>query len=438
LAKTLHVNAVDMAIVLDKLEKSRILRRQLRQTPLLAPNKQTANAARHAGDTAGNEASAALPPKVLWYELYHDLFSKPIEQWNNVYKAKQRNRRAMFRTVGAIAIGCLLYVAYDAAMNLTQYHFKLNEKRDALAAVELYRGKPGSWDFFGFTQYQSGVGYQAWQFEPDKFRIPHAVSQKPNLQIELVGNLPMEERILAYWQDGQAKQVLDLADQFLNEEDVNRTARFIRLLTFFRSQQVVPILAHKLERFNDTRLRKIIVRELAEIGGEQAEGTLIQYFSKPKLGSELQTEIIHALRHFKTTNSINFLVQLLELFLVINSIISMRSKLFLSSKALPESKTSIQSSCPGGFSSDASGSGKSSSRRWHVPPKRGFSPVAGYVSPVRRSISALGCFSISSAFCAAGLFWIWPHNPFPPLGTRGRAIDPLGGTILISGRIPFS
>ena len=116
----------------------------------------------------------------------------------------------------------------------------------------------------------------------------------------------------------------------------------------------------------------------------------------------------------------------------------MCSKLFLGSKALLESKTSIQSSRLGGFLSDASGSGKFSSRRWHVPPKRGFSHVAGYVSSVRRSVLDGGCFSISWAFCAVGLFWIFPHNPFLPLGTRGRATVPLGGTISVWGRISFS
>ena len=82
----------------------------------------------------------------------------------------------------------------------------------------------------------------------------------------------------------------------------------------------------------------------------------------------------------------------LELFLELNSIISMSSKLFLGSKALPESKTSIQSSRPSGFLSGESGSGKPSSRRWHVPPERGFLHVACYVLLGRQLILASGYF----------------------------------------------
>ena len=70
----------------------------------------------------------------------------------------------------------------------------------------------------------------------------------------------------------------------------------------------------------------------------------------------------------------------------------MCSRLFLSSKALPESKTSIQSLRPGGFLSGESGSGRFSSRQWRVPPERGFLHVAGYVLLGRQLILVSGCF----------------------------------------------
>lgn len=137
LAHLIDTDPQKLGQVLEKLEKNRILRGQSRQG-------------------------------VQWYELYHDLFSEPIERWNDAFKAAERNRRAINWTIVTALAGLALYVMIDIGINYFSYQLRLSVKREISDAIELYRGKPGSMDVLGLQRYIAETGYHRVQIEPDK------------------------------------------------------------------------------------------------------------------------------------------------------------------------------------------------------------------------------------------------------------------------------
>jgi hypothetical protein len=137
LAQLLRVDAEALGKVLDRPEENRILRRQSRQG-------------------------------VFWYELYHDLFSATVEQWNEAYKTKQRNRRAVKLAGFLVLAGFALYGAYDVVINLASHHLRLSVKKSISDSVELYQGKAGSRDLLNLQHYIAETGYRWAQLEPDK------------------------------------------------------------------------------------------------------------------------------------------------------------------------------------------------------------------------------------------------------------------------------
>ncbi len=205
LSDKLRVDEKDLGDVLAKLEKARVLRSQDRQG-------------------------------ALWYELYHDIFSSIIYQWNTVYKSRQRTKRTIIRSSIVIAVCLGLFVAYDVAMNLTNYHLRLNMK-DPESRIELYRGKAESLDIFGLQRYEAETAYPYAQIEPDKRFIAEPVLNYENLNAELIRRLPLNDRFSAYWQAGDSNTVFELANTFIEGRDMTRTQTVINLLAGFRSQE---------------------------------------------------------------------------------------------------------------------------------------------------------------------------------------------------------
>jgi hypothetical protein len=97
LANLLRVEEKDLENVLEKLRISRILRSHKRE-----------------GE--------------IWYELYHDIFSNIIYQWNEKFKNRQRVKRASFISAIAIMAGLLLFVIYDILINSNSHYLRLSPK----------------------------------------------------------------------------------------------------------------------------------------------------------------------------------------------------------------------------------------------------------------------------------------------------------------------
>ena len=223
LASLLREDPRALGEVLERLSTARILRSQSRQ-------------------------------QVLWYELYHDLFSDIIETWNDAYKSKQRNKRALF-WAGLLLVTVLgLYVAYDATMNIISYHVRLSV-RDVSDALELYSGQAGSQDIFGLQQYKAETGYHRAQVEPDKLFVQKPVNVFDRLNVELIGLFPLEERIAAYWKSGQLAEMLALTRSAISDNNVQRSQVIIGRLADFKSLPVFKLLEGRLKHLQTAYLR---------------------------------------------------------------------------------------------------------------------------------------------------------------------------------------
>ena len=84
----------------------------------------------------------------MWYELYHDIFSKIIYEWNEDYKASQRKKKGVIAGVITLLACLLLYLEYDAVSNYTNHYIKLSAKTGNSDRIEINRGKAGDAGFF--------------------------------------------------------------------------------------------------------------------------------------------------------------------------------------------------------------------------------------------------------------------------------------------------
>ncbi len=214
LGAKLHVTEHALSGVLARLEKARILRSQERK-----------------GE--------------LWYELYHDIFSGIISQWNTGYKAKQRAKRTAIGIGIATILVLLCVTAYDITMNLTNYHLRLSPKGFS-DQIELWRGSSKSWDVFKIAHYTAETPYKRNQVEVDKQFLRKPVSQYTHLTQELIGDLPIVDRISTYWEVGEVEKALELADKSITDEDITRSYSVISSLGTFRSQQAFDVLKRHL------------------------------------------------------------------------------------------------------------------------------------------------------------------------------------------------
>ncbi|MCP4285420.1 MAG: HEAT repeat domain-containing protein, partial [Gammaproteobacteria bacterium] len=232
LSGLLRVDEHDLSDVLEKLEKARVLRSQSREG-------------------------------IIWYELYHDIFSGIIYQWNDAYKAKQRSKRLLMRTAIAVVALILIVAAYDILTNYTSYHLRLSSKAGISTQIELYRGKAKSWDIARLQRYAAETLYQRSQVEPDKWFSSKAVAEYEDLSLELIGYLPVVDRISAYWSAGEIDKALELAQKSIGKENKTRSRAVIDLLAGFHSQRVFDdILKPHLDSPENASIRTYMISEL--------------------------------------------------------------------------------------------------------------------------------------------------------------------------------
>ena len=209
--------AAPLAEVLGKLEQGRILRSQTRQ---------------------GEQ----------WYELYHDLFSRPIEQWNEGFKTKERNRRAIMAMAFFVAVIALSYSLFDGLSNRFNHHLRLSIKPEVSNGLEVYRGKANSPDLFKQQRYIAESGYVYSQIEPDKLFSNKPLFAYDQLNTDLIATLPLVERITAYWEDGQQNTALDLARKSISNDNAQRSQDVVAQLGQFRSKKAIAEIGNMLKQ----------------------------------------------------------------------------------------------------------------------------------------------------------------------------------------------
>ncbi len=246
LAQVLEVDARALQQVLERLHDARILRRQQRHQD-------------------------------LWYELYHDLWSDPLETWNTAYKAKQRNRRAALLAGVVLVVGFVAYAAYDFLVNITDHHLRLSVKEGISDNVELHRGKAGSWDLFGRQRYLGETGYQRTQIEPDKRFTARPVVDFDQLNAELMTQLPLAERIVAYWSNGEVEKAEGLSKTAIADDHPERAREVITAAAEAKAQQGLSILQERLRKITNSQLQRQIVLAIGEMGIPESSKVLSSF-----------------------------------------------------------------------------------------------------------------------------------------------------------------
>ena len=231
LAKLIVVEEEQLGKVLDKLEHARILRRQARKG-------------------------------VMWYELYHDIFSKSIYDWNEAYKARQRNKRAALASLSVFVSASLLYAAYDIWVNATEVHVRLSVKSSLSREIELYQGKTDSTDLLTQQRYLMETGYERDDLEADQLFQEAPVLEAEHLDTEIIRRFPRLERITSYWESGRLDKAFTLARYGVLSKNRRTAEDVIRLLAGFKSVQALQKLSEYLEQAQDPSLKQTIVNAL--------------------------------------------------------------------------------------------------------------------------------------------------------------------------------
>ena len=244
LANLIRVDENDLEKVLEKLRESRVLRSQKREG-------------------------------VLYYELYHDIFSKIIYDWNEKFKTKQRYKHASFISAAAILFILLLFIIYDIISNSNSHYLRLSSRAGVSDTVEVYRGKLGTLDILNLNRYQAETFYQRNQVEPDKLFGEKQVGDFAGLNDELMGHLPLLDRISAYWQGGETGKALKLAGHSISESDITRTDQVIALIPEFASVKSYELLKERLANCGNPYIERKIVDALALMPPSLIEGDFI-------------------------------------------------------------------------------------------------------------------------------------------------------------------
>ena len=169
LAELTRADANALKLVLDKLQDCAVLRRQKR----------------------GEE---------FWYELYHDIFSESIDKWNREFKHQQRVKRLTVRTAAVLLAGGVLFAGNNWRANY--YGRWLQSKEGVFNRIEVNRGTEHGRDVFGLRIFLYESPFLRWEMEADKRFDRSIVEDKANAQANLVGRLPLSDRLSVYAENG--------------------------------------------------------------------------------------------------------------------------------------------------------------------------------------------------------------------------------------------
>ena len=280
LAKLLRVDEAALTQTLDKLEQARVLRRQIRLNT-----------------TDQGER------RILWYELYHDIFSKIIYDWNESYKNRQRLFRLALGVIFVASTAGAIVLGYDFWINHTSYHVRLSLKSGISDTIELYQGKAGAMDIFKQQAYLYETDYTRTDIEADKLFNYQSVETLGQLNKELVEKFHLANRLQAYWDNGEFSKTACLANILKNDKNL-LTATLTRL-THFRSVKNFEQLKQFVQQGNP-QLKAAI------------QSTLLNIQAPPRIWFSLQQEpSLHdvttlALAHLGYQETVNDLVKLLK------------------------------------------------------------------------------------------------------------------------------
>jgi len=132
-----------------------------------------------------------------WYELYHDIFAKSINDWNQIYKAQQLRWKAVKGLAFTLFAGGMLTVAYDGYSNHRNRYLQLGPETVS-DRVEVYQGQYGSWDLLRQQKFLYETDYVRWDIEADKRFQQQALAELDQTEAAQIGQLPLTQRLPAF------------------------------------------------------------------------------------------------------------------------------------------------------------------------------------------------------------------------------------------------
>jgi HEAT repeat protein len=312
LANILAVDEKKLSNVLEKLRKSRILRTQKRKD-------------------------------VIWYELYHDVFSNIIYLWKEKIK-KRKNRIKIYTMIGVSIIYFIFILIVTGIIHLFDYHFRVVLKETTSNHIEIYRGpaKSDISNILNMSKYNAETIYQENDLE-DRYELffGKRISDFDNLNEELICLLHVKDRILAYWEAGEFKKAWELANESILEPDVINNQQILDILAVYgfnksyealkkhldkpyninKRQQIIYalslmppnlILDDFIDLLNDEmfEVRRKAVSVLGKIGNEKAVFPLLRLLKD--MDTEVRRRTVEALGKIGNEKAVDSLIQVLQ------------------------------------------------------------------------------------------------------------------------------
>ena len=173
--------------------------------------------------------------KQTWYELYHDMYSESINDWNRVQK-----RKMFWRQFGiwGVAVSCFSLVAYFgtvAYVHSVSHHLRLAPGPDN--RVEIFKGKFGWPDPFNQKQFYSETTLFSRDIEADKRFERRNISDYQNISDDLIGYRPLVKRISAYGHTGNYRKAFKLYDKTVDTSGSRQARALVGGLFGIRTQK---------------------------------------------------------------------------------------------------------------------------------------------------------------------------------------------------------
>jgi HEAT repeat protein len=239
LSDLLKVREREMKGILQTLEKKRVLRGQIRKEE---KNMQTVGQS-----VEGKEE--------MWYELYHDIFSKIISEWNRKFKSRERTKRVSFAGGSALTLFLAMFIYFF--LSLSSYVIR-PQQIDGNGMIELYK-KSGKLEISSF---EAEIGYRQYQFEIDqRVRGSEEIPELNQLKSNIISRLPRTDRISVYFETGDINDAYTAIEASIKgSPEIRKKA--LELLAGFGSKESYERLTGFLDTYGDTEIRKDIIKVL--------------------------------------------------------------------------------------------------------------------------------------------------------------------------------
>ncbi|XOF35105.1 MAG: HEAT repeat domain-containing protein [Candidatus Electrothrix sp. YB6] len=198
----------------------------------------------------------------FWYELYHDIFSESIDKWNREFKQRQRVKRLTLGGV-AVLIACgMLFAANDWRANY--YGRYLASKEGVFDRIEVHQGTENGLDLFSVRGFCYEGVFRRQDLEADKRVDRRIVEDRENTRANLVGRLPILERLPRYAENGLYRRM------YKNKDD--KEDKLVETLLKTGEKDLISPLPAQLASVRTARSTELLL-QIAE-GRQNAEAAL--------------------------------------------------------------------------------------------------------------------------------------------------------------------